>query len=189
MKADLHIVFELNVSEARCKRAKKEILESLDGSFVDSYNKLEGYAIELRSCNSGSDIVIDLSKEALSNGKRKFLRMYICFKAMKLGFKSGLRPLIGLDGTFLKGKAKGQVLCVVDQDSNNSFYPLAWAVVDKETKRTWTWFMPHLQHSLELQNGEGLTFILDMQKALLEAVRTVLSEAHQRYCARHIEAN
>ncbi|KAK6786380.1 hypothetical protein RDI58_014905 [Solanum bulbocastanum] len=95
MKADLHRVFELNVSEAKCKRAKKEILESLEGSFVDSYNKLEGYATELRSCNPESDIVIDLSKEALSNGKRKFLRMYMCFKAMKLRFKSGLRPLIG----------------------------------------------------------------------------------------------
>ncbi|XP_015064661.1 uncharacterized protein LOC107009853 [Solanum pennellii] len=165
MKADIHRVFELNVSEAKCKRAKKEILESLEGSFEDSYNKLEGYATELRSCNPGSDIVINLSKETLSNGKRKFLRMYNCFKAMKLGFKSGLRPLIGLDGTFLKGKAKGQVLRVVGQESNNSFYPLAWAVVDKETKRTWTWFMQHLQHPLELQNGEGLTFISDMQKA------------------------
>ncbi|KAK6803358.1 hypothetical protein RDI58_001142 [Solanum bulbocastanum] len=189
MKADLHRVFELNVSEAKCKRAKKEILESLEGSFVDSYNKLEGYATELRSCNPGSDILIDLSKEALSNGKRKFLRMYICFKAMKLGFKSRLRPLIGLDGTFLKGKTKGQLLCAVGQDSNSSFYPLAWAMVDKETKRTWIWFMQHLQHSLELQNGEGLTFISDMQKGLLEAVRTILPEAHQRYCARHIEAN
>ncbi|KAH0781133.1 hypothetical protein KY290_000731 [Solanum tuberosum] len=139
--------FELNVIEAKFKRAKKEVLENLEGSFVDFYNKLEGYATELRSCNTGSDIVIDLSKEVISNGKRKFLRMYICFKEMKLGFKSGLRPLIGLD---------------------------AWAVVDKETKRTWTWFMQHLQHSLELQNGEGLTFISDMQK---------------RYCARYIEEN
>ncbi|KAK6777313.1 hypothetical protein RDI58_024030 [Solanum bulbocastanum] len=85
---------------------------------------------------------------------------------MKLGFKFGLRPLIELDGTFLKGKAKGHVLCIVGQDINNSFYPLAWVV-----------------------NGEGLTFILDMQKGLLQAVRTILPEAHKRYCARHIEAN
>ena len=49
MKADLHRVFELNISEAECKRDEKEILESLEGSFVDSYNKLEGYATELRS--------------------------------------------------------------------------------------------------------------------------------------------
>ncbi|XP_049391435.1 uncharacterized protein LOC125855773 [Solanum stenotomum] len=146
MKADLHRVFELNVSEAKCNKAKK-------------------------------------------GDTGEFRRMYICFKAMKLGFKSGLRPLIWLDGTFLKGKTKGLVLCAVGQDSINSFYPLTWAVVDKETKRTWTWFMQHLQHSLELQNGEGLTFISNMQKGLLEAVRTILPEAHQRYCAKHIEAN
>ncbi|KAH0682762.1 hypothetical protein KY290_021352 [Solanum tuberosum] len=189
MKDDLHRVFKLNVSEARRKRSEKEILESLEGSFVDSSNKLDGYVTELRSCNPGSDIVIDLFKEGLSNGKRKFVRIYIYFMAMKLGFKFGLRPLIGLDGTFLKGKAKGHVLCDVSQDSNNYFYPLAWAVVDKETKRTWTWFMQQLQHSLELQIGEGLTFISDMEKGLLEAVRTVLPEAYQRYCARNIEAN
>ncbi|KAG5585738.1 hypothetical protein H5410_046172, partial [Solanum commersonii] len=116
MKADLHRVFELNVSEAKCKRAKKEILESLEGSFVDSYNKLEGYATEFRSCNLGSDIVIDLSKEALSNGKRKLLRMYICFKAMKLGFKSGLRPLIGLNDVFYE----------CQQDLIDKYPPKAW---------------------------------------------------------------
>ncbi|KAG5575977.1 hypothetical protein H5410_056111 [Solanum commersonii] len=119
MKVDLHRVFDLNVSEAKCKRAKREILETIDSSFVDSYNTLE----------------------ALSNDKRKFLRMYICFKAMKLGSKSRLRPFIGLDGTHLKGKAKGHVLIVVDQDR------------------------------------------------LLDAIRTVLPEAHQRYCAKHIESN
>ena len=54
MKADIHRVFELNASEAKCKRAKKEILKSLEGSFIDSYNKLEGYATELRSLNPGS---------------------------------------------------------------------------------------------------------------------------------------
>ncbi|WMV41539.1 hypothetical protein MTR67_034924 [Solanum verrucosum] len=124
MKVDLHIVVDINVSEAKCKKAKRKIIETLDSSFVDSYNKLEGYAIELRSCNLGSDIVIDLSKEALSN--------------------------------------------------------------DKVIKRTWTWFM---KHSLELQNGEGLTFISDMHKGLFDVVSTLLPEAHPRYCARHIEAN
>ncbi|XP_055826261.1 uncharacterized protein LOC129894590 [Solanum dulcamara] len=91
-----------------------------------------------------------------------------------MGFKEGLRPFIGLDGTFLKGNAKGQLLIVVGQDSMNQFYPLAWAVVDKETKRTWIWFLQQLQNSLELHNGKGITFISDMQK---------------RFCVKHIEAN
>lgn len=86
---------------------KGRFLESLQGNFSDCYNKLEAYATELRNCNPRSDVVIQLYKEALQNSRRKFLRMYICFKALMMGFKAGLRPLIGLDGTFLKEKVKG----------------------------------------------------------------------------------
>nr|XP_016487881.1 PREDICTED: uncharacterized protein LOC107807940 [Nicotiana tabacum] len=136
MIANLKRVFELNISHGMCKRAKRMVLESLDGSFSDEYNKLEAYATELRDSNPGSDVVINLSKNALEEGRRRFLRMYICFQALKMGFKRGLRLFIGLDGTFLKGKAKGQLLVAVGQDSQNHFYPLAWAVVDKETKNT-----------------------------------------------------
>nr|XP_016444483.1 PREDICTED: uncharacterized protein LOC107769754 [Nicotiana tabacum] len=106
-----------------------------------------------------------------------------------MGFKSGLRPFIGLDGTFLKGKCKGQLLVVVAQDSMRHFYPLAWSVVDKETKVKWSWFLRLLQLSLDLKMGEGITFISDMQKDLIDSVHLVLPEAHHRYCVRHIEVN
>ncbi|KAH0672505.1 hypothetical protein KY290_024739 [Solanum tuberosum] len=236
--------------EAKCKRVKKEVLESLEGSFVDSYNKLEGYATELRSCNTGSDIVLDLSEEALSNGgiyghhswtvegptvrpagplfvstnsprtqpeirpsvdprpDLRFVEKLERLEEKEVKNPSSRTQQDSISSSpeierFLRGiHHQVQVLSIQIthrsipdlqfssiSDSNNSFYPLAWVVVDKETKRTWTWFMQHLQHSLELQNGEGLTFILDMQKGLLEAIRTVLPEAHQRHCARHIEAN
>nr|XP_018621934.1 uncharacterized protein LOC108942914 [Nicotiana tomentosiformis] len=115
--------------------------------------------------------------------------MYICFQALKLGYKQGLRPFIGLDGTFLKGEAKWKILLAVRQDNMNQFYHIAWVVVDKETKRSWTWFMELLKNSLELNMGEGVTFMSDMQKELLEAIKTVLPDAKQRYFARYVEAN
>lgn len=74
----------------------------------------------------------------MEQGKRKILRMYICFNAMKIGRKEGLKPFIGLDRTFLKGQCKGQLLMAMAQNCDNSFYLLAWIVVDKETSRTWT---------------------------------------------------
>ncbi|XP_019239905.1 PREDICTED: uncharacterized protein LOC109219888 [Nicotiana attenuata] len=187
--ASVKVAFNINVSHSKCKRAKRMILEKIEGSFADEYNKLEAYANELRSSNPGTDVVINISKDALSEGKRIFLRMYICFHALKMGFKSGLRPFIGLDGTFLKGKYKGQLLVVVAQDSMRHFYPLAWAVVDKETKVTWSWFLRLLQHSLDLKMGEGITLISDMQKGLIDSVHLVLPKAHHRYCVRYIEAN
>lgn len=89
----------------------------------------------------------------------------------------------------MKGKCKGQLLVAMGQDSMNHFYPLAWAVLDKETSRTWNWFLQLLKASLDLNNGQGVTFISDMQKGLLDAVQTVLPNANHRYCMRHIEAN
>nr|XP_009797928.1 PREDICTED: uncharacterized protein LOC104244237 [Nicotiana sylvestris] len=189
MIGELENDFKLNMTRSKLKRAKVMILEKLDGSFNDEYNKLKAYGQELRLSNPGSNVAINISKDTLEEGKRRFLRLYICFQALKLGFKSGLRPLIGLDGTFLKGKCKGQLLVAMGQDSMNQFYPLAWAVVDKETSRTWSWFVDLLKRSLDLNNGAGVTFISDMQKGLLDAVSTVLPDAHHRYCARHIEVN
>nr|XP_016507814.1 PREDICTED: uncharacterized protein LOC107825456 [Nicotiana tabacum] len=173
MVLDLKRIFEFNVSHGKCNIAKKMILETLDRSFADKYNKLNVYVIELNGkCNKlnvypGSDVVINISKNALENGKTKFLRMYVCFKVMKMEFKLGLRPFIGVDGTFLKGKVKGQLLVVVGQDVQNHVYPLAGAVVDKETKHSWNWFLQLLQGSLDLKGRERITFMSDMQKYLL----------------------
>nr|XP_009757837.1 PREDICTED: uncharacterized protein LOC104210595 [Nicotiana sylvestris]XP_016486230.1 PREDICTED: uncharacterized protein LOC107806574 [Nicotiana tabacum] len=182
MMASVKATFNINVSHSKCKRAKRIILEKMECSFAYEYNKVEAYASELRSSNPGTAVVINISKDALIKGKGRFLRMYICFHALKMGFKSGLRPFIGLDGTFLKVKCRGQLLVAVAQDSMRHFYPLAWVVVDKETEVTWSWFLRLLQHSLDLKMGEGITLILDMQKGLIDSVHLVLPEAHHRYC-------
>ncbi|XP_010319912.1 uncharacterized protein [Solanum lycopersicum] len=134
--------FKLNISYSKMKRVKRLVLEKLDGSYVDDFNKLEGYAQELRDSNPGTDVIINISKKALlEHGQRKFLRIYICIQALKSGWRAGLRPFIGLDGTFLRGKFKGILLVALGQDSMKHFYPLAWAVVDRETIRTWKWFI------------------------------------------------
>ncbi|WMV50841.1 hypothetical protein MTR67_044226 [Solanum verrucosum] len=75
MRAGLHNAFKLKASQGKCKRAKRMVLETLDGGFTDGYNKLKAYAIELKESNPGSDVVINLSKEALAQGKRNFLRI------------------------------------------------------------------------------------------------------------------
>nr|XP_009792001.1 PREDICTED: uncharacterized protein LOC104239151 [Nicotiana sylvestris] len=170
-------------------RAKTKTLAEYFRSKVQNNPKLEAYANEIRESNPDSDVVINLSKDAMAEGKRRFLRMYICFNAMKLGFKQGLRPFIGLDGTFLKGHCKGQLLVDVAQDCQNHFYPLAWVVVDKENTLTWTWFLELLKHSLNLKDGTSITFMSDMQNGLLEAVRIVLPLSNHRFCVRHIDAN
>ncbi|KAG5610363.1 hypothetical protein H5410_021644 [Solanum commersonii] len=103
---------------------------ALGSGFTDGDNKLDAYATKLKESNSGSDVMNNLSKETLDQGKKILLKMYICFKAMKMGFKKELRPFIELDGTFLKGKANRHVLVAVGQDKMKYYYPLACAIVD-----------------------------------------------------------
>ncbi|KAM3361476.1 hypothetical protein P3S68_016330 [Capsicum galapagoense] len=131
MRQDVNDNFSLNVSLSKMKRIKRFVLEKLKGSYIDEFNKFEGYAQELGDSNLGTDAIINISKEALEQGKKRFLRMYICIQDLKNGWKGGLRPFIGLD---------------------------------------------------ELTDGEGVTFMSDMQKGLMDVVTQVFSKAHYRWC-------
>jgi len=71
---------------------------------------------------------------------RHFQRMYICFKACKESFFK-CKPIIGLDGCFLKGYYGGQLLAVIGRDANDQMMPIAFAVVEGETKESWAWFL------------------------------------------------
>nr|GEY27250.1 hypothetical protein [Tanacetum cinerariifolium] len=61
--------------------------------------------------------------------------------ALKLGFRACSRDLLGLDGAFMKGPFLSQVLVVLGLDSNNGIYPLAYALVEAESKSSWCWFL------------------------------------------------
>nr|XP_016467760.1 PREDICTED: uncharacterized protein LOC107790355 [Nicotiana tabacum] len=108
---------------------------------------------------------------------------------MKKGWPEGCRRIISLDGCFLKGICKGQLLVAVSKDENNQMFPIAWAIVEVENIFTWTWFLKCVTHDLELQDGNDLTIMSDMQKGLLKAVSEVLPESEHGWCARHILAN
>nr|XP_016485384.1 PREDICTED: uncharacterized protein LOC107805815 [Nicotiana tabacum] len=54
------------------------------------------------------------------------------------GFKAGCRKIVGVDGCWLKGAMYGtQLLTAVGLDANNNIFPIAYAVVEKETRDTW----------------------------------------------------
>ncbi|XP_059441949.1 uncharacterized protein LOC132174284 [Corylus avellana] len=67
----------------------------------------------------------------------KFGRLYLSLAAMKKGFLEGYRPVIGVDGCFLKGPLKGQLLATVGRDVNNTTYAIAFAIVEAKTKDSW----------------------------------------------------
>ncbi|XP_039139366.1 uncharacterized protein LOC120276748 isoform X2 [Dioscorea cayenensis subsp. rotundata] len=81
------------------------------------------------------------------------------------GVFQSCRNLVSLDGCFLKGTYGGQLLTAVGIDANDCIYPIAWAVVNKENKENWTWFLQLLAQDLGIVDSHKWAFMTDRQKS------------------------
>ncbi|XP_017416509.2 uncharacterized protein LOC108327302 [Vigna angularis] len=175
-----------NVSISKARRAKLIATRQVEGDFIEQYKRVYDYGHELLRCNPGSTVQIKVDSH---NGDPIFQRMYVCLKACKDSFIS-CRPIICLDGCFLKGVYKGELLTAVGRDPNDQMVPLAYAVVEVENKDSWTLF---LQLLIEDLRGSkvcgGCTWMSNQQKGLVLAIQELLPRAEQRYCLRHLYAN
>lgn len=70
-----------------------------------------------------------------------------------------------MDECFLKGPFKGQLLATVGRDGNDNMYPIAYVVVEAETKDSWIWFLETLVSDLGYYERHSRpTFISNQQK-------------------------
>ncbi|WVZ11151.1 hypothetical protein V8G54_015681 [Vigna mungo] len=178
--------WNIAISKNMAYRAKAFASDEVEGSFIKQYTRIYDYAHELLARNPGSTIKVKLEE---NDQKRIFQRFYACLKACKDSFMS-CRPVIGLDGAFLKGRYGGELLTAVARDANDQMMPLAYVVVEVENKETWKWFMELLIEDLGGPDFcSSLTLISDQQKGLLHAVDDLLPGIAHRYCVRHLYAN
>ncbi|RYR44093.1 hypothetical protein Ahy_A08g040465 [Arachis hypogaea] len=98
--------YDVLINERKIYRSMKKAKERIEGSEITQYARLRDYGNEILKTNPGSTIRIHTNPIPDSNPL--FLRIYVCFDACKKGFMGGCRPLIGLDGTFLRGYYGGQ---------------------------------------------------------------------------------
>ncbi|KAL7255953.1 hypothetical protein ACSBR1_009978 [Camellia fascicularis] len=94
--------------------------------------------------------------------------MYVCLGAIRKGFLSGVRPLIGLDACFLKRPCQWQLFAAVGWDGNNQMYLIAYAVAEADCKESWTWFLHNSLHDTGPIEEHGWTFMIDQQKVLFQ---------------------
>ncbi|XP_074283613.1 uncharacterized protein LOC141608152 [Silene latifolia] len=155
----------------------------INGDGAEEYGRVWEYANALRTYNPGSTVIVVVDN--VENPPPIFQRMYVCFKACRVGFLAGCRPVIRVDGCHLKGSYPGMILVAVSMDANNNIYHVVWAVVEVENSQSWTWFLTLLMEDLEKVDGEGLTITSDRQKGLLEALNRVTPKAEIRFCVDH----
>lgn len=92
--------FGVHCDESKIFRSLKKARELVEGCERLQYGKIWDYAHELLRSNPGSTVRINILPT--QDGPPQFRRIYICLDGCKRGFKAGCRPLIGLDGCFLK---------------------------------------------------------------------------------------
>ncbi|GJZ22389.1 pentatricopeptide repeat-containing protein [Tanacetum coccineum] len=172
------------VSQSQCRYAKTKALNEGDLTIQEHYALIRSYGKEILDSNDGSTVKLGVTVNP--DDKTYFDRFYCCFYALKKGFQLGCRPVIALDGCFLKKPHVGEILTAVGRDGNNHIYPIAWAVVNVENKDNWSWFLELLGEDIDMPTGNGLTLISDQHKGLIEAVKDVMPLAEHRQCARHI---
>ncbi|XP_022875710.1 uncharacterized protein LOC111394175 [Olea europaea var. sylvestris] len=170
------------ISKHQFYRTRSKCAEIINGIVAEQHKILWDYGEELKKTNPGSIVQIEGSGHT-------FKRLYICIGACKEGFKAGCRPVVWLDGCFLKSADGGQLLAAVGIDGENCMFSLAWAVVDAENKTNWQWFIELLVGDIGMHNPRAWTFISDKQKGLVDSISQYCEGAEHRCCARHLYSN
>ncbi|GJW06961.1 hypothetical protein Tco_1569384 [Tanacetum coccineum] len=132
-------------------RANKIASDKMTGSFKEHCSIFREYAQELINQNPSTAVRIDVQQEPNSKSPiRTFIRVYMC-------------PF------------PGQILTAVGVDANNRIYPLAYTIVEAESKAFWYSFNPIIN--------------LDCPQGLIQAIASVFPSAEHRFYVKHIHEN
>ncbi|CAI8596737.1 unnamed protein product [Vicia faba] len=130
---DLRQNYFMSITVASAWKAKLIAKKMLEGDADKQYANLRRYAAELHRVNPENNLSISLEIPSPCMQPR-FGSFYFCFDGCKNGFINGRRTFVGVDGFHLKTKYRGQLLIDVGRDPNDQYFPLAFGVVETETK-------------------------------------------------------
>lgn len=211
---DIHAAFAVEISYRTAWCAREIAMKEINGANGNAFDKLRWFCNALKETNPGSVADLEVYPES-----SKFRRVFIAISACVLGFKEGCRPMIFIDGAFIKSKWKGCLLSAVAKDGNGGFLTLAFAgthvnrhsfgsqfhvcsfiihycsvaVVDAENDQNWEWFCSKLRTTIiggdEDHNWDSYTFFSDRHSGLLKAIPAVFEGSKHAICLRHLVDN
>ncbi|XP_020970396.1 uncharacterized protein LOC110268504 [Arachis ipaensis] len=189
--------WNVELTKSKASRVRQFALDELQGTYVEQYRRLYDYCHELLRTNPGSSVHLKVQRPPEFASERpvsgvdlrpRFERIYVMLDACRRSFMA-CRPIIGLDGYFLKTPYGGWLLTAMGWDPNDQILPIAYAVVEAETKDLWTWFLQHLCDDLGADKIRTCTFMSDQQKGLVPTFEELLPGVDHRFCVRHLYAN
>ncbi|GFS30575.1 pectin lyase-like superfamily protein [Actinidia rufa] len=154
------------VSYKKAWLGRTKAIAMVFGDWDSSYEKLPRFMRTLELRNPGTSVILET-----------------------------LDLVIGIDGTFLYGKYTGVMLIAMAKTVTNNIFPLAFALVESENYRDWSWFIHNIRH-LIVPGIEGVTLISNRHAAIISAVKHEWETARlgqpigiHRYCLRHFRSN
>ncbi|XP_010495337.1 PREDICTED: uncharacterized protein LOC104772416 [Camelina sativa] len=115
--------WKISVTRGQCQAARRKALALIELEYDTQFERLRDYGAEILEANKGYVVEVETVKNEA--GQDVFKRFYVCFDALRRTWKQSCRPLIGVDGCFLKEKIKGQLLVALGKDADNAIYPMA----------------------------------------------------------------
>ncbi|XP_017441222.1 uncharacterized protein LOC108346671 [Vigna angularis] len=193
--ADIKGRFGYSVSYRKAWITKQKALAMEFGDWEDSYNHMTRWLHAVKEANLGTILQctgspVNIDGETDDNCyimERVFWSFGPCIEGFKY-YKS----ILQVDGTFLTGKNHGTLLTAIGQDGNRNIFPLAFAIVEGETKEALIWFFQLLREHLCHQ--QNICIIIDRGKGILSALRSdevswEQDDLNSVYCIRHLASN
>ncbi|KAF9612982.1 hypothetical protein IFM89_004785 [Coptis chinensis] len=175
--------FGINISYWTAWNARMQMLEAIHGNYENGYKLVPEMCRQIMRRNLGS-----ISKYFMNQDSHNLIGVLVPFNASLDGWRNGCRPIVGLDGCFLKGKHGGCCLTVIGLDAMNGIFPLGIYICKAENKDTWRQFLCEMKSYLDMHKDK-LTFMSDRQKGLLASVAEYFPDSNHRYCFRHMYQN
>ena len=177
---DMKDDYGISVNYNKAWRAREHALEAVRGAPNESYQKLPSFLYRLKIQNPGS--VTDLETDC----KHHFKYLFMALGASISGWEH-CRPVIAIDGSFLKTKYEGTLFTACALDANEQIFPLAFGVGDLENDSSWEWFLTRFKHAYG--DREGLCIVSDRHKSIEKAVRKIYPDASYGFCMYHLHQN
>uniref|UniRef100_A0A2N9GCN4 MULE transposase domain-containing protein n=1 Tax=Fagus sylvatica TaxID=28930 RepID=A0A2N9GCN4_FAGSY len=167
---------------------KQKAIANIFGDWGESYQLLPKFMKALIDSNASTQVEWKTywSEDA---GCAIFESVFWAFGPSIQGFVH-CRPVVSIDATHLYGKYKGKLMIAMVTDANNGIYPLAFAVMEKESKDTWRWFLRFLKK--HVTKNRELCIISDRHRGILNAMKWSKLQplnAYHRFCIRHLVSN
>ncbi|KAG5524298.1 hypothetical protein RHGRI_031088 [Rhododendron griersonianum] len=178
---DMKRLYGLSISYKRAWTGVEKSKAEVFGDYSTSFDELRWW-VEAARC-SNPDSVFDIEFDPQT---KRFVRMFVAFRASIYGFNH-CRPMLFLDGTFLKARHKGCLLAASAKDGNKGLFPICFAIVDAETNVSWSWFLGKLRDILS--NERDIVFFSDRNDGICSGIANIFPRSPHSYCLYHLKMN